>query len=300
MKLRLIPYDSAFDAQIDAIEPEDLAEIRRNGDVFPESVKLALYGKKCIGVGYLTLGTVNDGILTVNCTFDVNSSNRHAVGAAKALLEAQEACFEALKEKLPVRPVRLSVFAKEDSTVADFVREEGFLTGRKMTVFRNDLSTAEDVCTETEVTLADGIVRQARIGFLDVTDPDSMARYLKANGKGFGCPDSEKSLLFRVEHWRARVYAWMCEGEVLSAVTVWPQRQIAFATEDVFCVPEARRQGLTGKLLRYVLKMGKDKGYAQADLNAFSHNETAIRLYEKCGYAFLRDMEYGKYLKKTI
>ncbi|MBP5224670.1 MAG: GNAT family N-acetyltransferase [Lachnospiraceae bacterium] len=283
-KIRLVPYETSLDGLIRTVSEDDLAEIRGNGDVYPETVLLALCQERPAGVGYLSRGTVNDGILTVYCVFDVISSAPGAIAAGKALLRALKGRFASLKPKLPFPDARLTVFSREESETAAFLQENGFLAGRKMSVFRNGLNLIGDVPETRTVRFPDGSEKEAHIGFLDVTVPENMERYIRANGRGFGHPDSEKGLLFRVGHWQARVFAWLCGDEVLAAVTVWPQRGIAFATEDVFCVPEVRRQGLTEQLLKYLLRQGKEEGYACADLNAFSHNMTAVRLYEKCGY----------------
>ena len=283
--LRLIPYDQSFDSLIGAISEDDLAEIRENEDVYRDTVLIALSDDRASGVGYLSRGTVNDGILTVYCTFDVDPEAPGAVKAGRALLHALKERFDLLKPLLPVREARLTIFAREESETAAFLTENGFCPGRTMSVFRNDLKGGfTEVSQKRSVMMPDGSEKEARIEFLDVSVPENMERYILANGRGFGYPDSAKGLLFRVRYWKAGVFAWTCENEVLSAVTVWPQRSTAFATEDVFCVPHARRQGLTEQLLLFLLKKGKDEGYACADLNVFAHNEGAIRLYEKCGY----------------
>ena len=273
--VELIPYDPAFDDAVGLIDASELQAIRYNEDVIKETVHLALFDRQCIGCGYLALGTVNDGILTVCCEFGVNSRDPWSIEAANALLDALKADYRRLAPAFGHFPSRLTVWAKEGSAVGDFAAAHGFLAGRRMTSFRNDLSRAK----KEDSPLPDAWIKE-----LDVTDPAVMKAYIAANGRGFGFPDSEKGLLFRVRHWKARVFAFVKDGQILSAVTVWPRKNRSFATEDIFCIPEYRRMHLTETLIRHVLTEGQEKGYASAGLCAFSHNTAAVKLYEKCGY----------------
>ena len=83
--------------------------------------------------------------------------------------------------------------------------------------------------------------------------------------------------------------AWVREDpvkgrEVLSAVTLWPRRQKRAATEDIFCIPEYRRQHLTEELLDEAAGYLKEEGFRYAEMNAFSNNTEALALYKKTGY----------------
>jgi ribosomal protein S18 acetylase RimI-like enzyme len=57
--------------------------------------------------------------------------------------------------------------------------------------------------------------------------------------------------------------------------------------DSVAAVPEFRRQGIVGKLLEAVLKLGRDKGFRRAQVNIYIGNTPAQRRYEKHGFAIL-------------
>ena len=61
-----------------------------------------------------------------------------------------------------------------------------------------------------------------------------------------------------------------------------------------------RRNGYAKEALGAMEAMAGKAGCRESVLFVANDNTPACALYEKCGYAFLRDMEYGKYLKKTI
>ena len=61
-----------------------------------------------------------------------------------------------------------------------------------------------------------------------------------------------------------------------------------------------RRNGYATEALRAMETFAGKAGCRESVLFVADDNAAACALYEKCGYAFLRDMEYGKYLKKTI
>ena len=61
-----------------------------------------------------------------------------------------------------------------------------------------------------------------------------------------------------------------------------------------------RRKGYAKETLELMEKEAKIAGCAESVLFVTYDNEAASALYEKCGYRFLRDMEYGRYMKKVL
>ena len=61
-----------------------------------------------------------------------------------------------------------------------------------------------------------------------------------------------------------------------------------------------RRKGYAKETLELMEKEAKTAGCAESVLFVTNDNEAANALYEKCGYQFLRDMEYGRYMKKNL
>ena len=68
-----------------------------------------------------------------------------------------------------------------------------------------------------------------------------------------------------------------------------------------FLIYEAqRRNGYGAEALRVMEEKARNAGCVESVLFVEDKNARAIRLYEKCGYVFLRKMEYGMYMKKVI
>ena len=61
-----------------------------------------------------------------------------------------------------------------------------------------------------------------------------------------------------------------------------------------------RRKGYATETLELMEKEAKTAGCAESVLFVTNDNEAANALYEKSGYQFLRDMEYGRYMKKVL
>ena len=61
-----------------------------------------------------------------------------------------------------------------------------------------------------------------------------------------------------------------------------------------------RRRGFASETLKAIEEMSKEDGCEESVLFVADVNEAAKNLYEKNGYKFLREMGYGKFLKKSI
>ena len=59
----------------------------------------------------------------------------------------------------------------------------------------------------------------------------------------------------------------------------------AWIMENVATLPEFRRRGLVDRLSQEILKRGRARGAAVADVSVFIGNDAAQRAYEKCGFA---------------
>ncbi len=47
-------------------------------------------------------------------------------------------------------------------------------------------------------------------------------------------------------------------------------------------------------------EFARNEGCSESVLFVADDNTAANALYEKCGYSFLRRMEYGRYMKKSL
>ena len=61
-----------------------------------------------------------------------------------------------------------------------------------------------------------------------------------------------------------------------------------------------RRKGYATETLILMEKKARKAGCAESVLFVTNDNAAANALYEKCRYQFLRDMEYGRYMKKVL
>ena len=323
--MKLVPYEKKYLEAVRAADPSAAQGLEFNGDVLKETAVVALSdGGELLAFGFISRGTLNFGVFSLYAEFGVIPSAEEAVEAAEAVLTRLKASFMELKEtyakaaadKLPDKTkVRLTIWTSKDrADYNEFLKENGFrFSGRSMAVLSKDLTalwnrelTASGdrklnvpgnpmymfVVSGNEaftVLTPEGKEVKARIEELPISDPDMRKRYLTANGKAFGYPDSEAGLIFRGEHWKARLFCVVRTDpetgkEILASVTVWPRKDRAAATEDIFCIPEYRRQHLTERLLVHVLSRLQTEGFNTASMNAFTQNTPALKLYEKLGY----------------
>ncbi len=59
--------------------------------------------------------------------------------------------------------------------------------------------------------------------------------------------------------------------------------------EDLFVLPEYRRQGIGKKLLTYIINLAKTNNYGRVEWSVLDWNEPAIKFYEKMGADILPD-----------
>lgn len=304
--------EQKWEPLLERLDPSAHQAYLYNPDVFPETALEALFEEVPVAFAFLSRGTVNDGILGLDVTLAVDPEKENALEGGAVLLEELKALLPKLEEEFseeyPEVRVQLDAWSSAGRTdYMEYLTFCGFSAGRTMYAMTKDLSEEEGIPQPSwaEVILPDGKKEKVFIEILDPRDPDVRRAYLKANGLGFGYPDSEQGLLFRAEHWGARIAAFVRkkvngEREILAAVTVWPRKQEGMATEDIFCIPAFRRQGLTEKLLRYIFTTYAGQGRKRAGLNVFSHNLPALALYRKLGYTEADTMTELRYRREEV
>ena len=297
--MKLVPYEPRWNDAVCEIDASAAQALDHNGDVFLNTAVCAVSEDEetFFGFGYISRGTLNYGVFSVFAEIGVAFMLADSVIASVMILDQLKISLEEVKKELPYEKVYLTFWSDEERVeYNEFLMEEGFVRYRTMEALRRDLEktdTAGDagihIGKRRPITLPDGSAGEAVLSWLDISDDEERARYLLANKKGFGDQNSEAGLLFRTAFWKARVLAWVREDpvkgrEVLSAVTLWPRRQKRAATEDIFCIPEYRRQHLTEELLDEAAGYLKEEGFRYAEMNAFSNNTEALALYKKTGY----------------
>ena len=108
--------------------------------------------------------------------------------------------------------------------------------------------------------------------------------YFEANKSAFGIPDSENELVYRLSEQCGVQFIAGIGGKVVAAVSVWENRPDSVSTENIFCIPEYQRRGVTEKLMRGVCSYLSGKGYREATLFVYGVNTYAVSLYMKLGY----------------
>ena len=69
---------------------------------------------------------------------------------------------------------------------------------------------------------------------------------------------------------------------------------------DLLIYEEHRRKGYAKQAIALMEDAARAAGCVETVLFVSDDNTAAIALYEKCGYHFLREMDYGKYMKKIL
>lgn len=59
--------------------------------------------------------------------------------------------------------------------------------------------------------------------------------------------------------------------------------QRGFYLEDIYLKAEFRRQNLGEKMIRFIAKIGKSRGFERIDFQVLESNESAINFYKKLG-----------------
>jgi len=71
----------------------------------------------------------------------------------------------------------------------------------------------------------------------------------------------------------------------------------SWVVEHVAVFPSFRRRGLVTALLEEILRKGRERGYARAELNMFIGNEPARRAYEKAGFVAVEERTDDEFMR---
>jgi ribosomal protein S18 acetylase RimI-like enzyme len=114
---------------------------------------------------------------------------------------------------------------------------------------------------------------------LDVDFRASIAMLLKDAGTEFfvACGALETALGYVQCRYRYSAWTSALEAEL----------------EDVFVIQEARRRGVALRLVEFAIARATVKGCRSIGLNTNEHNENALALYGKCGFAAERALWNG-------
>ncbi|MCR4740475.1 MAG: GNAT family N-acetyltransferase [Lachnospiraceae bacterium] len=280
-ELTIIPYTEKFRDLLKKRDPAIASEIENNGDIIASTVILAVRGlssKKPVisGAGYLIRGlgsyesSAYEGKRFLHASF--TGFGKDEVFASDMLLDRLISIY---REKYTDHTLRLWCRAR-NAVYLDFLIAKGFCVENTMLVMECDLTDHPELRERPDFSAT------------EFTTDLPMDEYLLSNGEAFGIPDSRNDMLYRLKYLDARVFAVCTNGSITAAVTTWPLSEDRFsslhATENIFCMPSKRRQGITSSLLYHVLYTLRSRGVTRVSLNVYGNNRAAIDLYLRSGY----------------
>lgn len=113
---------------------------------------------------------------------------------------------------------------------------------------------------------------------------DGMKRYSTANGLGYGVPDSEDEMWFKLQGGDTNVYVAKDGDTIVSSTTIWKINDERYATENVFTIPDYRRKNIGRATLAYALQECRKRNAKIATLTCIGDNISAIAMYLGMGY----------------
>ena len=284
--LKLVPFSDKYVRFFEVLSPERAKVLRFHGDVIPESAfaVVAQEGghEAFLGAGFLQACQNYRAraefpklpFYNVMLDFALDFSDPEAVPAAEMLLEALIARGKALQAEEPEKALALTYWVRAEAReTRGFLESFGFREAYRMYHMVRELSAGK---VEGTPKTTDPAITE-----MDLRDPAAMARYVAYTKEGYGIPDSEAEMRFRILHSGARVFTI----EEKTFATVWGLGNGAASTENVFTRKDFRRQGLSKRLLEGVAEILRTEGFEHLELNVYlKFAAPALRLYRSLGY----------------
>lgn len=205
----------------------------------------------------------------------------------RALLKELKRHFGEIKKQYPDKKIVMRCWCEDtEKEEMQFYLEEGLTASNLVWVLGIDLTQqipVYDVPAGIEI-------RKHEF------EGDGMERYMEANELGFdGVKDAEEELRFRLGDENTVVFTAKDGEKVVSSTTVWSIQDGKSATENIFTIPEYRKQNIGRATLSYALQYLKEKGDTLATLTCVGDNLPAISMYLSMGYEvkyYLVEMHY--------
>ncbi|WP_421385212.1 GNAT family N-acetyltransferase [Bacillus salacetis] len=290
------------DADADKIAEFDFMAMlayRYNGDYEPQNIFCAVDGEdNIVAAGHIvpdpTWLVIDKNIKPSDfvCKLNLDISLNEDLSPPEIILEDLFKCLlkraKELRKQYPEKNVRVRhVIPTEDIEEIDFYLSKGFDTHRTHLIMKRDL---------TEEIPSYPLPGNLTIRKWDMATSHEEQQYLAAEAKGdlYGVAWSLNQL-----RWTKNGQEWdtftVFEGnEVVGSVMTWGLGEDRGATENIFILPEWRRQGIAKAVITEALKFLRDKGKSEATLGVFGDNGKAIMLYRSLGYKMLSvKIEFG-------
>ncbi len=289
-------YDKSRGGEVKKLFPVQWEEINYSEDVLADTISIATDGGKLVGICYLVNTPSIDradretpGYL--NAAFE-GAQNGDEIETSGILINTlindyRAICTVNKDKRLILRTFSYVSMVDYMSYLATF----GFRAQNFMYRMKKDLSDVTPVnlpeCFSFEVSDDKGLKEEINVTAVKVGVDgkiEGLDGYFEANASAFGIPDSEKELEYRLRRQNGVQFIARADGRVVGAVSVWENKNGCVSTENIFCIREYRRRGITETILRRVLSHLSYKGYREAVLYVYGVNIYAIELYMKLGY----------------
>lgn len=193
----------------------------------------------------------------------------------RSLLHTLQEHFAKYQRQYPDKKLAMRCWCvDQDKEEMQFYLENGFYANNVILVMGFDLT--KDIPNYE-------YPKTVTIGKHDFAE-DGMNAYMRANGLGFGVPDAEAELRFRLGDQNTVVFTARDEDEVIAATTVWALGDHRSAIENIFTIPAYRRQNLSRAVVSHGLQFLKERGDKLATLTCVGDNLPALTLYISMGF----------------
>lgn len=303
----IISYDEKYDKQLAELDQLMFYYVKYHPDVIKDSVYLAVENDILLGVAcfqkrssFLAINSENIRYheLIIHCEVDNTYSDCNNV-FVQLLDKLKENC-DSISMQYPGKRIFMKTWLPEEAhDRIELLMRHGFTVGRGTLILVRKLDECESIDTSVakplEVKFED---RTEQLEIREVVfDEKTMAAYETANADAFIAPDSIGDLWFKLNDPEIKVFAALKGEQIISAVTVWRVGEKRAATENIFCISDFRRKGITGAVINYACSYLKQCGFEEASLTVFQDNIPAFLLYEKLGYRYEK-MNFGLQYEK--
>ena len=273
------------------MDPDLFLMLTEDVDVLKEYAHAAYSGNRFLGAAFLYQGPsfrfIEQRELPVyhlHMMISTVSGDEIEYAAISRLMDQLISDVEEIKSRYSGKKIVLRAWVQEEEKAAlEFFLEKGFSIARVMPEFCFDLN--EEI---EEPSFPEGLKPE----ILSLNDPMAFAAFIESCEESFFVANSPEALRFQCASSGGKMYALRdTNGRVISGVITWDVDEESAATENIFTVPDRRKEGLAGSLLNHVLLILKHEDKKWAILSVFGEDANAIRFYLKRGY-ILTDSRY--------
>ncbi len=272
-------YIEADNDYINGIEPFALIEMSYHGDVLPDDKYTLVRDEAPVGVIYFKR----------HYTWYSDAEQLNRIQPC-IVCEEDDVFYELLEFATDWLSVQDELCKDKRAALAAWVdhsdinelsayMKRGFIEYETCPVLKYDLSGEVPVPS---------IPTEFSISRLDISSQEELERYIDATRvANDGSHDSVAELCFMSNEPSFSAYMLKDGDSVAAVCSTWRITDERAAIENICCVPDYRRKGLTQALMLYVLGQIKESGYSIATLSMRGRNLPAHRLYHRLGFELM-------------